>query len=502
MINLLRRFQQPVLITLTVVVIIAFVILYGGPGTRLDRLGSDSIATIYGRNVPAVEFSAISRQFQVCQSMGMLDVLIHLSGNARTMQDAMENYVWNTMVLRHQAAKLGIYPTDQEVAETIKGLSIFQTAGKYDHARYTGILQVLLARQGMNALHLEEIVRDSLRLQAIRNTLVASFAPAPDELREAYAAQFQKIEAQLVRIPRAAVADAITITDEEIKTAYEARKDTLKTPEKRKVEFVHFPLPKGEKEEDRPSVEVMQKLVDKSADFAAALTEPAASFAEVAKQFEAEVKTSGLFTSGERVNEFLNQPAISAAAFKLSKDKPFSDTLGTPQGYFVLHWVGTEESRPQTLEECKGPLAESLKTDKTREILALKAAEARKKIEEALAGGKTFVQAAEAAGLKSETLEPFSRSDKKLEMADAALIQSRALELQEGQISAPLDGSEATILVYLAKRKSIEPQDIEAEKAKLVPMLETARVDGLLSEWIDRQRAAAGLQLNSRLAGR
>lgn len=502
MINLLRRFQQPVLITLTVVVIIAFVILYGGPGTRLDRLGSDSIATIYGRNVSAVEYRAISRQFQVCQMLGMFDVIIHLSGNARTMQDAADNYVWNTMVLRHQAAKLGIHPTDREVAEAIQNFPAFQTAGKYDHTRYTAAQQSLLARFGMNALHLEEIVRDSLRLQAIRNTLVASFAPSPDELRDAYASQFQKVEAQIVRISREEISKAISLSEEEIKTAFEARKDSLKTPEKRKVEFVHFPMPKGEKEGARPSAEAMQKVLDTAADFAAALLEPGASFAEAAKRLGVEVKTTGLFTVGERLADFSSQAPVSAAAFNLTKEKPFSDTLSTPQGYFVMRLLEVEDARPQTLEECKAQLTESLKTDKTREILALKTAEARKKIEDALSGGKTFLQAAEAAGLKAETPEPFSRSESKLDGKDAVLIQSRALELKEGQLSAPVDGSEGTVLVYLAQKKPVQPQDIEAEKGKLVPMLETARVDGLLAEWIDRQRSGAGLQLNARLAGR
>lgn len=502
MINFLRRFQQPVLITLTVVVIIAFVILYGGPGTRLDRLGSDSLATIYGRNVPAVEFSAVSRQFQVCQSLGMIDVLIHLSGNARTMQDAIENYVWNTLVLRHEAEKLGILPTDMEVAEAIKALPMFQLGGKYDHSRYTLALQRLLAPRGMNAFHFEELIRDSLRLQAVRNVLSASTAPSPDELREAYASQFQKIEAHLIRIPRESIANSVTITDEEVKTAYDARKDTLKTAEKRRVEFVHFALPKAEKEGERPSMEAMQKVVDKSADFAAALTEAGAVFADVAKRFEAEVKTSGLFASGDRVEELASQPRLTIAAFQMSKEKPFSDTLSTPQGYYVLHLKEIEQSRPQTLEECKEQIAESLKTDRIREILALKASEARKKVEETMKGGKKFTEAAESAGFKAESPEPFSRSDSKLSGADAPLIQNQALELAEGQISTPIDGKEATVLVFLEKKIPFEMKDIEEQKSKLSPMLETARIDGLLSEWIERQRAASGLQLNARMAVR
>ena len=502
MIQLLRRFQQPVLITLTVIVIIAFVILYGGPGTRLDRLGSDSIATIYGRNVPAVEFSAISRQFQVCQSLGMLDVLIHLSGNARTMQDAVENYVWNTMVLRHQAAKLGILPTDTEVAEAIKALPALQFSGKYDHNRYVGALQSILASRGMNALHLEEIMRDSLRLQSIRKVLSASTAPAPDELREAYARQFQKVETQLIRIQKNAVAESITLKEEDIKAAFDSRKESLKTPEKRKVEFVHFTIPKAEKEGQRPSVEVMQKIVDKSAEFAASLTEAGANFAEAAKQHEVEVKTSGFFALGDRLEEFSSQTRINAAAFQLTKEKPFSDTLGSAKGYFVLHLLDIEESRPQTFEECKAQLTESLKADRTRELLSLQSADARKKIEESMKSGKTFAQAAEQAGFKPETPEPFSRSETKLSGADANLITGRSMELQEGQLSEPVEGTESTLLIYLAKKLPIEAQDVESQRANLAPMLETARVDGLLAEWIERQRAAAGLQMNGRMAVR
>jgi peptidyl-prolyl cis-trans isomerase D len=504
MINLLRRFQQPVLITLTVVVIVAFVILYGGPGTRLDRLGSNSIASIYGRDVKQAEVNAIGRQFQVCQWLGMFDVLIHLSGNARSMQDAMENYVWNTLVLRHQASKLGIFPTDLEVTEYIKALPKFQTAGAYDHGRYTMALQGVLSPNGMNALHLEEIVRDALRLNAIRSTLSASFSPAPDELRETYAAQFQKLQVQLIRIHKDAVANTVTITDEEIKTAFESRKETLKTPEKRKVEYVFFAFPKPEKEGERPSPDVMKDLGDKAGNFAEALTKldkptddlsaNKAAFAEIAKKHTVETKTSEFFSEGEAPEEFSKQSRISLTAFKLTKADPFSDTVTTPLGYYVLRLAEIQEPRPKTLEESKADLAESLKTDRTRELLALKASEARKKIEDLKKAGTDFLKAAEEAGFKPEAPEPFSRSESTLKGADSSLIQNRAFELQEGQISAPIEGIESTLLIYLSKKIPFEAQDIDAQKSKMTPMLETARVDGLLSEWIDRQRTAAGLR--------
>jgi hypothetical protein len=50
-------------------------------------------------------------------------------------------------------------------------------------------------------------------------------------------------------------------------------------------------------------------------------------------------------------------------------------------------------------------------------------------------------------------------------------------------------------LVHLIARQPIDAADLEAKKPELIPMLQSQRADGLLSEWVDRKRAAAGLQM-------
>jgi len=495
MVNIFRRFQQPLLVILTVFVVIAFVILYGGPGTRLDKLGSDRVATIYDRGVQPAEFSSIGRQFEICRMLGMFDLIIPLAQNARSMSDVTENYVWNTLVLRHEALKMGIQPTEIQVTEAIQRLPAFQTNGQYDHARFVQALQTLLAPRGMNSSHLEELVRDSLRMQAVRDMLSAGYGPSPDELQKAYAKQFQKVEAAVVRISKEEISKQVKVSDEDIKGAYESRKETLKTPEKRKVQFVAFTLPKKEKEGPALNASDMQKVADQADDFGSALLAEGAKFEDVAKRLGVEVKTLPAFGLGERLAEFGNSPRPTTAAFQLTLEKPFSDTLQTQEGYVLLNLLEIQASKPLTLDEAREQLVDSLKADKVRETLSLKGAEVRKKLEEGLKASKTFAQAAEGAGVKVDVLEPFSRSDTKLTGEDASLIQNSAAELKEGQISAPLEGPAGPVLVHVSKRQAVDPEDLEKQKKTLLPMLETQRVDGLLSEWIDRQRAAAGLQL-------
>ena len=40
-------------------------------------------------------------------------------------QDAKENFIWNSIVLKHEAKNLGVEPTDDEVFEAIQSMPIF-----------------------------------------------------------------------------------------------------------------------------------------------------------------------------------------------------------------------------------------------------------------------------------------------------------------------------------------------------------------------------------------
>lgn len=495
MVNLIRRFQQPLLVVLTVLVIIAFVVLYGGPGSRIDKLGSDSFARIYDRDVNPTEYQSIGRQFEVARMLGMFDLILPLSQNARTMQDAVENYVWNTMVLRHEARQLGISPTENQIAEAIQQLPAFQNNGKYDHSRYTTAMQSGLSPRGMTPEKFEALIADSIRMQSIRDVLSASSSPAPDEIEQAYKTQFQKVQASVIRLSRDEIAKTVKVSDEDLKKSFEARKDGLKTPEKRSVEFVLFPLPAADKESKKPDPETIQKLADKATDFAGACLEPNAKFEEVAKRFELEVKSTGMFAMAERVEALSNQTRVAAAAFQLSKEKPFSEALGSPKGYFILHLKNLEEARPLSFEEAKAKLSEDLKAEKIRETLSLKSAAAKAAIEKNLQAGKSISEAAQSEGLKAETPEPFANSDTKLTFPDSTLIQRTVSGLKEGEVSSAVEAADGVLLVHLAKRLPIDPADIEKKRAELLPMLESQRTDGLLSEWIERKRAAANLQL-------
>jgi hypothetical protein len=87
MVNLIRKYQQGLMIVVTIVIIVCFVWFYNG--TRMDQIGSDQVATAYGRGVTIADFQRGSRKFEVGQRLMLFDLLQALAGTrVRSMKHA------------------------------------------------------------------------------------------------------------------------------------------------------------------------------------------------------------------------------------------------------------------------------------------------------------------------------------------------------------------------------------------------------------------------------
>jgi hypothetical protein len=76
MVHLLRRFQQPLLIMITVFVIISFVAFYNTSSRFMDRQGGEHAGSIYGAPVTMSQAQKVVRKFEVAQQLGLGDLLL------------------------------------------------------------------------------------------------------------------------------------------------------------------------------------------------------------------------------------------------------------------------------------------------------------------------------------------------------------------------------------------------------------------------------------------
>ena len=212
---------------------------------------------------------------------------------------------------------------------------------------------------------------------------------------------------------------------------------------------------------DGEKVDALQKVADAASAFAErALSD---SFEKAAAESGQTIQASPDFDrSGATLSagaEVSQAPApdlknFAPSAFLLTDSRPISDVIQSGDAFFVLKLTRVNPQRPLTIEEVR-PIAERrLGARKAEGLLRETAEAALVRIREAISAGKSFADAAAAAGLQVQSLNDLlpssgTLSPKEQEVAAATML------MEPGQLSAMIPNSDAGFAVYLSARAPV-----------------------------------------------
>ena len=456
--KLLRRHKDWLMIVIAILAIPFIFYFVRTPDYGAMKQGD--LGQIYGRQLSQLEIDANARLGGLAQALGMSDFWETLSlrqpGNG-----GYGTFAVDLIILRHEAERLGLRPSGAEIADVVRKLPVFQGESGFDITKFSDFVRNGLGPMGLGEEHIEQLARDEICLNEIKELLGAGVTISKDELDENFRRGYDKFFVSVIRFRSADFENDITIKDEDVQKYYDAHKSELKTDEKRKVEFVHLGLTEEPAEytnlpgplsqptyssasTDRfiqslidayaptssfvgsdvtaqrwneqktltgtERIEALQKLADRATDFTQALLEKDADFRQAAAKFQLPVNETGEFTAAAPDSKLKADPQLSAAAFKLSAQEPNSDPVQVADGFYILHLVGVTEARPLAMEEAKPKIVEAIKKSRTRELISTKGAEVANQLREAAKSSKgSDLQAAiQKAGVKAEKLPPFS----------------------------------------------------------------------------------------------
>ena len=235
----------------------------------------------------------------------------------------------------------------------------------FDPKKYDEFTKTMLPSLGFNEAQIEEVVSDQLALTRMKSLLGAGVQIPESESQENYERAYGKMEVAVVRLREDDFQKDVKISDEDIAKYYEARKDQLKSEEKRRVEFVAFPLTEDEKKlTGKERKDPLQRVADRANDFTQALLEPDAKFGEIATRFESPVTVTEDFTVAAPDPKLSAIPQLTQYSFQLTAQAPFSDPIQGPDGFYVLHLLSITEAHPLSLEEAKPKITETLKSER------------------------------------------------------------------------------------------------------------------------------------------
>jgi hypothetical protein len=350
-----------------------------------------------------------------------------------------------------------------------------------------------LKPNGFSAADLDDVVADNLRLAGV-SQLVKGSSPLPEAMfRQQYDQMNQKVSLAIIRFKRADFEPSIQVSDDQIRKYYDQHKDTLQSPEKRKIQLVSFLLNDDQKKlPEAQQVAAKKSLAEQADSFAQTVMQNPASFDQAAQERGLRVLQTDFFTLQQPDKAIAEDPALVHESFNLNTENPLSDVIEARDGFYVMKLTKIEASQPLSLEEAKDKVVAAIKAGKVRSAIEAKAKEVREKINTAMRNGADFVQAAEKAGYKPETPPPFALADPGNNEEIANIMAINSVDLDQGGTSKLLENEDGGLIIHMLKKEPIDEQKYEAYK-KAEYAQQNNRYETLaVREWLKLEQQRAG----------
>jgi len=542
MIESLRKYTG-LIIVLFVLVIIGFVFM--DTSTMRASGGGAPYIKIAGQNYTDQEYRKLGKSaYELTQSLmqsgdfSIYPFLLTLAGDAQSPQQSEENFFTNRMLLRSAKEDFGVHPGAEEIDSFIRQLRAFTGPdGAFSQEQYRNFIEKGIGRLGLTEADLRELASDILTQRKLSEILGSGLSTTPEVIAKTTALDDQRISVNVARIDIDPIEAKIELSDEEIKLYWETIQDAFKTPEKRKFTYL-IATPKAVEEPAEiaapaadASEEAKAEYEKKKADQAAELTEARRkaqletdakvddflyklesqkemTFDDLAKEDGWELKTTELFALSEapeamkaslRASSAQGTAADELFRMQVTAD-PFSEispaiAIGENE-WLLARLEETEEVRVQTFAEARDEARARLIADKATAGLKEAAEKAAEEIKAAIAEGKSFDEAAKAAGITPETVSlPEVTSTYQ---GDTTKIPSNLFGatkyVDPDAVAEPILESDRAFIVQVVSREVTKQTDAQAGIDARVKSATDRNKLTAFSSWLSTKSEAADIQ--------
>ena len=199
--------------------------------------GEPEVATVNGQDITEREFL---RQVQLesqrrLTSMETPDPSLLKEDEIR--RDVLETLIQQE-ILTQDASSQGLELTDGDIDRLITGMPQFQEDGKFNRDRFVAIVRNL----GMGVGEFRETMRKQYVVNQIRAGIMQSALVTDEAVNGLLKIENQTRDFRTLTIPADAVADKVTVSEEEIQTFYEQNASNFRKPEEVDAAYITLSL--------------------------------------------------------------------------------------------------------------------------------------------------------------------------------------------------------------------------------------------------------------------
>jgi peptidyl-prolyl cis-trans isomerase D len=430
------------------------------------------VASVNGETITAEEYRLAYKRLieQVQQRFGNnLDE--EMIKSLQLPKQAIDQLV-DQMLMRQAATELDLQVSDDDLSQSIRSISAFQTAGVFDPRLY----KLVLNRNNLSPESFEVRQREMLLIEKLNNLITGSVKVSDDEAVEWYNWNNAMVDLLFVVFEPNRYPD-IAVTAEEIQQYFDGRKDAYKTEPQLKVRYLKFEprnyVAKVEISEVEISEYYEEHLGQDAADDEVAKAKEkiedilkkaraGQDFAELAKQYsEGPSKDKGGHLGSFR-REAMVKPFADKAFSMQAGD--ISDPVRTRFGWHIIKVEKVNEATVSTLADAKDQIRKKL-ADEYAKQLAYDGAEF---IFDATFEGDQLETVAAENQHVVYTTDFFSNPGGPAKgVQNKGAFAKAAFELPEGEISEIQDFGDGYYLMEIIEKRPAQVPELVAVEEKV-----------------------------------
>ncbi|MCZ4059090.1 peptidylprolyl isomerase [Pantoea sp. LMR881] len=524
--NLRAASNHVVLKIILGLIILSFVLT--GVGNYLIGGNNDYAAKVNGQEISRAQLEQAFNNERSRQQQMLGDQFSQLASNDGYMQQIRQqalSQLVDQALLDDYIKTLHISISDDQVKQAIFNQKAFQTNGKFDNAKYNG----LISSMGFTADQYAEALRKQLSNQQLINAVANTDFMLKGETSKLVDLVAQKRDIRQATINVDALAVKQTVTDDEINQYYQQHKNSFLAPEQFRVSYIKLDAASMQQaasdadiqnwydqhkadysQPQRNRYSVIQTKTEADAEALLAQLKEGADFAELAKS-----KSIDPISARKGGDMGWLEPSTTPDELKnagLTQKGQLSGVIKSSVGFLIVRLDDIQAEQVKPLTEVREAVADKVKQEKGVDAfyqLQQKVSEAASNDNESLAGAE------QASGMKATETGWFSRDNLPKELDFEAVKQAIFNGGLVGQNGAPGNNSEIisvegdrAFVLRISEHKPEAIKPLDQVKAQITDTLKhdkaqqqaKAQADKLLADLkAGKQDAlsAAGLTLSA-----
>ena len=430
-----KKTAKKVWIFLAIIIIPAFTLWGFGSASR-SREENTPAGKIFGKNVSNLEYKKALAAAKTSAIMQFGDDFPKVEKYLN-----LDSQAWERLILLHEAKKLKINISDQEIIDTIQKAAYFQRNSVFDNKTYVEILRYVFQVQPRA---FEEQMRQNLTLAKLYNQLTEGIKIDDSQIRQEWLKTNEELSINYIASLFAEFAKKIKPDDKEISAYYDKNKDAFKEPPSINLEYI---LTDSDTESKK-----IPDLINKKY-----------TLERISKELNLAKKETGLF------KQFTPPPALKIPQETLSLALTLKDGLPAPmvkvdKSFYVYALKENKPGRTPELSEIKDKIKEALIQEEAEKTAQSKIKECADKLK-----SMPFNQAASASemGFKTGQTKFFKSTDQLDNLGPAQIFWNMAKKLKENQVSDIFSDASGYYIIKLKTVKPVDEDKFTKDKAKL-----------------------------------